>query len=64
VRVEAADGQTVEQGATVLVMEAMKMEHRIAAPVAGVVTALGVEAGQQVEAGAVLAVISGAESAS
>jgi propionyl-CoA carboxylase alpha chain len=35
----------------------MKMEHRIAAPAAGVVAELNVREGQQVEAGVVLAVI-------
>jgi propionyl-CoA carboxylase alpha chain len=41
-----------------VVLEAMKMEHRIAAPAPGVVTELNVRAGQQVEAGSVLVVIS------
>ena len=43
--------------APLLVLEAMKMEHEITAPVAGTVTELRVTAGAQVEAGAVLAVI-------
>jgi len=38
-------------------MEAMKMQHTIAAPYAGIVTELDVVAGQQVEAGAVLAIV-------
>ncbi|GAA1562836.1 biotin carboxylase N-terminal domain-containing protein [Actinomadura kijaniata] len=58
VRVETGPGATVTEGQTLLVLEAMKMEHRIAAPAAGTVAELPVTAGQQVEAGAVLAVIS------
>jgi propionyl-CoA carboxylase alpha chain len=58
VRVETEAGAAVAEGQTLLVLEAMKMEHRIAAPAAGSVAELNVTAGQQVEAGAVLAVIS------
>ncbi|WP_051467735.1 acetyl/propionyl/methylcrotonyl-CoA carboxylase subunit alpha [Actinomadura oligospora] len=58
VRVEAREGADVTNGQTLLILEAMKMEHRIAAPAAGTVTALNVTQGQQVEAGSVLAVIS------
>jgi propionyl-CoA carboxylase alpha chain len=57
VRVETERGATVEEGQRLVVLEAMKMEHRIAAPAAGLVMELNVAAGQQVEAGAVLAVI-------
>ncbi|MFD0689249.1 acetyl/propionyl/methylcrotonyl-CoA carboxylase subunit alpha [Actinomadura fibrosa] len=59
VRVETEAGATVAEGQTLLVLEAMKMEHRIAAPSAGTVAELNVGAGRQVEAGAVLAVIEG-----
>ena len=41
----------------ILVMEAMKMQHTIAAPYAGTVTELAATTGQQVEAGTVLAVV-------
>ncbi|MFC5183745.1 acetyl/propionyl/methylcrotonyl-CoA carboxylase subunit alpha [Actinomadura harenae] len=58
VRVEVGEGADVADGQTLLILEAMKMEHRIAAPAAGTVTALNVTRGQQVEAGSVLAVIS------
>jgi propionyl-CoA carboxylase alpha chain len=58
VRVETEPGAAVTEGQTLVVLEAMKMEHRITAPVSGTVTELGVAAGRQVEAGAVLAVIS------
>ncbi|MHB8694409.1 MAG: acetyl/propionyl/methylcrotonyl-CoA carboxylase subunit alpha [Solirubrobacteraceae bacterium] len=50
-------GARVEQGQPLLVLEAMKMEHEIVAPVAGRVTELPVEQGEQVQAGAVLAII-------
>ena len=40
-----------------VVIEAMKMEHEITAPAAGTVSEIRVSAGEQVEAGAVLAVI-------
>ncbi|MEV0201370.1 biotin carboxylase N-terminal domain-containing protein [Nonomuraea sp. NPDC050691] len=56
-RVEVKEGQRVDKGQAVLVLEAMKMEHRITAPAAGIVSALRVGKGDQVEAGAVLAII-------
>ncbi|MGP3912440.1 ATP-binding protein [Nonomuraea sp. 10N515B] len=56
-RVEVAAGDRVTKGQSVLVLEAMKMEHRIAAPADGVVSGVHVEKGQQVDAGAVLAII-------
>ncbi|MFI0370100.1 biotin carboxylase N-terminal domain-containing protein [Actinomadura sp. 1N219] len=57
VRVETEPGADVADGQTLVVLEAMKMEHRIAAPSAGTVAELNVAPGQQVESGAVLAVI-------
>ncbi|MEV4112876.1 biotin carboxylase N-terminal domain-containing protein [Nonomuraea sp. NPDC049695] len=56
-RVEVEAGDRVAKGQAVLVLEAMKMEHRIAAPSDGVVSGVHVEKGQQVDAGAVLAII-------
>jgi propionyl-CoA carboxylase alpha chain len=56
-RVEVEPGDRVAKGQAVLVLEAMKMEHQIAAPADGVVSGVHVEKGQQVEAGAVLAII-------
>jgi biotin carboxyl carrier protein len=41
-------GTTVEAGALLLVIEAMKMEHQIRAPHAGTVAALHARAGDQV----------------
>ncbi|WP_364512645.1 acetyl/propionyl/methylcrotonyl-CoA carboxylase subunit alpha [Nocardioides sp. LML1-1-1.1] len=57
VSVRAAVGDVVTEGQPILVMEAMKMQHTIAAPYAGTVTELSATAGQQVEAGTVLAVV-------
>ena len=57
VRVEVAVGDHVSQGATILAIEAMKMEHAIRAPAAGVVTDLPVAVGTQVDSGSVLAVL-------
>jgi len=47
-------GDEVPAGATVVVMEAMKMEHVVAAPAGGVVRAVEVEVGDAVFAGHVL----------
>ncbi|OBJ98769.1 acetyl/propionyl-CoA carboxylase subuit alpha [Mycolicibacterium fortuitum] len=55
VRVGAAVGETVTAGQPLIWLEAMKMEHTIAAPEDGVLAELNVAAGQQVEVGAVLA---------
>jgi propionyl-CoA carboxylase alpha chain len=50
-------GAEVVQGQPLLVMEAMKMQHTVTAPRTGTVTELAASVGQQVEAGAVLAVV-------
>ena len=54
-------GDAVTPGQPLLVLEAMKMQHPVVAPAAGVVGSLEVAAGAQVEAGAVLAVIEPSE---
>jgi biotin carboxyl carrier protein len=54
-RVGAAVGDTVTAGQPLIWLEAMKMEHTVTAPGDGVLAELNVEAGQQVEVGAVLA---------
>lgn len=61
VSVAVEPGQHVATGATIVVLEAMKMQHTITAPHGGVVEELNVAPGQQVESGAVLAVIEGDE---
>jgi propionyl-CoA carboxylase alpha chain len=58
VAVSVASGDEVTQGQPVLVLEAMKMQHTVAAPHAGTVTDLSVVVGTQVAAGEVLAVVS------
>jgi propionyl-CoA carboxylase alpha chain len=57
VRIEADRGDRVRAGQPVVVLEAMKMEHQIVAPAAGRLAEVRVAAGDQVQAGAVLAVV-------
>ena len=52
--VNVKPGQQVAAGDVLLILEAMKMEHRIKAPYDGEVTAVHYEVGQQVAADAVL----------
>ena len=54
VKVAVADGDTVEAGDLVVVLEAMKMEQPITAHKDGTVTGLQAEVGQTVTAGAVI----------
>jgi propionyl-CoA carboxylase alpha chain len=58
VRLDVCVGDRVTAGQPLLVLEAMKMEHPVTAPGDGVVTEVRVTAGSQVEADAVLAVVS------
>jgi propionyl-CoA carboxylase alpha chain len=53
-------GQSVRAGETLLVLEAMKMEHPMRAPQDGVVVEVRVAAGDQVENGALLLVVEAA----
>ena len=57
IRLPVAEGETVSAGQTLVVLEAMKMEHTVASPIDGVLSALPVEVGQQVSTGDVLAVV-------
>ena len=52
--VHVKEGQRVREGQTLVVMEAMKMEHRVQAPRAGVVTKLHYSEGDRVDVGAIL----------
>jgi propionyl-CoA carboxylase alpha chain len=61
VSVAVAEGDAVRAGQQLLVLEAMKMQHPVAAPTAGTVQRLPVRVGSQVEAGALLAVVTSAE---
>jgi acetyl/propionyl-CoA carboxylase alpha subunit len=57
IKINVGEGQRVDEGQVLLVLEAMKMEHSLRAPHSGVVRELRVEAGEQVEAGAVLVLL-------
>ncbi|MFQ5703587.1 MAG: biotin/lipoyl-containing protein [Gemmatimonadales bacterium] len=56
-RVEVEEGQPVEVGAGIVVLEAMKMENEIKSPSSGTVDSIHVVPGQAVQKGAVLAVV-------
>ncbi|HXZ64848.1 MAG TPA: biotin carboxylase N-terminal domain-containing protein [Streptosporangiaceae bacterium] len=56
-RLGVAVGSQVAAGEPLLWLEAMKMEHVISAPAAGIVAELPVVAGQHVEVGSVLAIV-------
>ena len=58
--VEVAEGDEVEAGQVICVVEAMKMENEIAAHRDGVVTELRVKPGQPVAAGETICVLSSA----
>jgi len=54
VKIVAADGEQVEAGDTIVVLEAMKMEQPLIAHKAGTVSGLSITVGQTVPAGAVI----------
>ena len=53
-KVAVGDGDTVEPGELILVLEAMKMEHAVTAPAAGTISGLTVAPGDTVSGGDVL----------
>jgi propionyl-CoA carboxylase alpha chain len=57
VKVLVTEGDPVTAGQTLLVLEAMKMEHTVRSPSAGTLSRLAVSSGDQVDTGALLAVI-------
>jgi acetyl/propionyl-CoA carboxylase alpha subunit len=57
ISVNVAVDEHVEEGQSLLVMEAMKMEHTLRAPFSGSITAVRCSPGDQVEADAVLVVV-------
>jgi acetyl-CoA/propionyl-CoA carboxylase, biotin carboxylase, biotin carboxyl carrier protein len=59
VKVAVDDGQQVEAGDLVVVLEAMKMEQPLTAHRAGTVAALEAEVGARVQGGAVICRIEG-----
>jgi acetyl-CoA/propionyl-CoA carboxylase biotin carboxyl carrier protein len=58
IAVRVAEGQAVTEHAALIVIEAMKMEHAVATPIAGHVSRLLVKEGQQVQRGDLLAEVS------
>jgi len=56
-KVVVAEGDTVEDGATLVILESMKMEIPVLAEKAGTVSALHVSEGDVVQEGDVIAVI-------
>ncbi|SOX55798.1 acetyl/propionyl-CoA carboxylase subunit alpha [Mycobacterium ahvazicum] len=61
IRLGAQVGDSVTAGQPLIWLEAMKMEHTITAPSDGVLSSLAVTSGQQVEVGAVLAIVEAPE---
>jgi len=54
IKVQVEGGQHVKQGDVLMILEAMKMEHRIIAPYDGLVSAIRYKVGQAVQADAIL----------
>jgi methylmalonyl-CoA carboxyltransferase small subunit len=54
VKIAAQPGQQIQPGDTLIVLEAMKMETNITAPVAGKISKVNVKAGDPVQSGLVL----------
>jgi len=57
VRVDVKVGDKVNEDDTIAVLEAMKMEMPIVAPVSGVIKEIRVQPGQDVDTDAVIAII-------
>lgn len=57
VTVEVTMGQSVQEGDVILVLEAMKMQNEVAAPITGTVTEINCAAGDNVEANVPLVII-------
>ena len=57
VTVEVTVGQEVEEGQVVMILEAMRLQNEIQAPVSGTVTEIHCEEGQSIEANVPLLVI-------
>ncbi|MGB8331872.1 MAG: acetyl-CoA carboxylase biotin carboxylase subunit [Polyangiales bacterium] len=59
IELRVAEGDTVQAGQVLLIMEAMKMEHSVTAPQDGTVVQVSVFLGDQVDADALLIVVAG-----
>ncbi|MEA2085873.1 MAG: biotin/lipoyl-containing protein [Chloroflexota bacterium] len=57
ISVNVKQGDTVSEGDILCLLESMKMENPILAPVGGTVSEIGISAGQVVEVGEVVALI-------
>ncbi|MCM2563554.1 acetyl-CoA carboxylase biotin carboxylase subunit [Lutimaribacter sp. EGI FJ00015] len=57
ISVDVQQGQPVEKGQVLAVLEAMKMQHQLRAGTSGIVSQVDVRTGQQVEAGTLIAII-------
>jgi biotin carboxyl carrier protein len=57
IKVLVTAGQAVTKGMVLVILEAMKMEHSVAASEDGVVTKVAVSEGEQVDSAQVLAVV-------
>lgn len=56
-KVVSKSGMKVQQGETLLILEAMKMEHSIKSPYDGIVKKIFYREGEQVDAGATLVLV-------
>ncbi|MBL6891048.1 MAG: biotin/lipoyl-binding protein [Candidatus Poseidoniaceae archaeon] len=57
VTIEVSEGDVVEEGQVILILEAMKMQNEIQAPISGMVNSVHCEEGQSIEANVPLVVI-------
>ena len=57
IKINAANGDAVKAGQTIIVLEAMKMQNDIAAPKDGVLSDLAVAVGDNVKSGQVLFIV-------
>ena len=61
IRIDVTEGDSVKQGQSLLILEAMKMEHTISAPFHGIVKQVRVRTGQQMKPKELLIVVEAEE---
>ncbi|MEE2804036.1 MAG: biotin carboxylase N-terminal domain-containing protein [Pseudomonadota bacterium] len=61
IEIRATDGAMVEVGDVLAVMEAMKMEHHLAAPVTGRITSISAQAGELITEGHIVVTVTPSE---